>query len=76
SSHMEGGRPAFDGIFCVNDALAVRIRATLLELGLRVPEDVQLIGFDGIRQFAGEGFYCSTIVQPVPRLAETSVDLL
>ena len=41
-----------------------------------MPEDVQLIGFDGIRRFAQDGFYCSTIVQPVARLAETSVDLL
>ena len=76
SGHMDQGRLAFDGIFCVTDALAVHIRAVLLELGLRVPEDVQLIGFDGIRRFAQEGFYCSTIVQPVSRLAETSVDLL
>ena len=75
SSRIEGGRLAFDGIFCVNDALAIQIRAMLLELGLRVPEDVQLIGFDGIRRFAQDGFYCSTIVQPVARLAKTR-DLL
>ena len=76
AGHMEGGRLAFDGVFCVNDDLAVRVRAMLEELGLRVPEDVQLIGFDGIRRFAAEGFHCSTIVQPVQRLAETSVGLL
>lgn len=76
TGHMEGGRLAFDGIFCVNDDLAVRVRAMLEGLGLRVPEDVQLIGFDGIRRFAAEGFHCSTIVQPVQRLAETSVELL
>ena len=71
-----GGRLAFDGIFCVNDALAVHVRNLLAELGLRVPEDVQLIGFDGLRHFAEEGFICSTIVQPVSRLAETGVELL
>lgn len=76
AAHMEEERLAFDGIFCVNDDLAVRIRAMLEGLGLRVPEDVQLIGFDGIRRFAAEGFHCSTIVQPVQRLAETSVELL
>ena len=37
---------------------------------------MQLIGFDGIRRFAEEGFICSTIVQPVSRLAETGVELL
>ena len=76
AGHMGGGRLAFDGIFCVNDALAVHVRNFLVELGLRVPEDVQLIGFDGLRHFATGGFYCSTIVQPVVRLAETSVDML
>ena len=76
AGHMEGKRLAFDGIFCVNDDLAVRVQAILAELGVRVPDDVQLIGFDGIHRFAAEGFHCSTIVQPVRRLAETSVDLL
>lgn len=76
SGHMAEGRPAFDGIFCVTDALAVHIRAMLRELGLRVPEDVQLIGFDGIRRFAEDGFYCSTIIQPIGRIAETGVELL
>ena len=76
AGHMDGGRLAFDGIFCVNDALAVRVRDFLEELGLRVPEDVQIIGFDGLRHFATGDYYCSTIVQPVGRLAETSVDML
>ncbi len=76
TTHMEGGRLAFDGIFCVTDALTIHIRAMLDELGLRVPEDVQLIGFDGIRHFSTREFYCSTIVQPISRLAETSVDFL
>lgn len=76
AEYVDGGRLAFDGIFCVNDALAVHIRNFLAELGPRVPEDVQLIGFDGLRHFATGDFYCSTIVQPVGRLAETSVDML
>jgi len=76
SQHMEDGKLAFDGIFCATDALAIHIRGILAQLGLRVPEDVQLIGFDGIRRFTSDELYCSTIVQPIPRLAETSVDLL
>ena len=76
AGHLEGGRLAFDSIFCVNDALAVRVRGFLEALGLRVPEDVQLIGFDGLRHFVTGELVCSTIVQPVARLAETSVELL
>ena len=58
------------------DLLAWRIQNILAELGLRVPEDVQIIGFDGIRRFGGEELYCSTIIQPAEKMAETCVDLL
>ncbi len=76
SQHMENGRLAYDGIFCATDALAIHIRGMLADLGVRVPEDVQMIGFDGIRRFTTNELYCSTIVQPIQRLAETCVDLL
>lgn len=75
-SHMRDGRLDIDGIFCSTDLLACRIRGLLEELGLRVPEDVQIIGFDGIRRFETGALYCSTIIQPVQKIAETSVDLL
>jgi len=74
--HMEEGKFAYDGVFCATDSLACRVMEMLRELGVRVPEDVQLIGFDGIRRFAVGGYYCSTILQPAGRLAETCVDLL
>ncbi len=42
----------------------------------RVPEDVQVIGFDGIRHFGNKDYVCSTIVQPASEIAEMCVDLL
>ena len=33
-------------IFCHNDALAFRVEAELLQRGLRIPDDVSLIGYD------------------------------
>ena len=74
--HMADGKLSIDGIFCSTDLLAWQIKRLLEELGLRVPEDVQIVGFDGIQKFGREGFFCSTIVQPVQRMAETAVDLL
>lgn len=74
--HMTQGRPDIDGIFCSTDLLAWRIQKILTQLKVRVPEDVQLIGFDGIWKFGSEELYCSTIVQPIPLLAETCVDML
>ena len=46
------------------------------EMGIRAPEDVQLIGFDGTAIHMGRAPECSTIVQPIPLLAETCVDIL
>ena len=75
-SHIKEGRLEIDGIFCSTDLVAWRMKSILEEIGFRVPEDVQIIGFDGIRRFGGESLYCSTIVQPVQKIAETAVDLL
>lgn len=74
--HMAGGKLNIDGIFCSTDLLAWQIQGILSSLEVRVPEDVQLIGYDGIRRFGAEELYCSTIVQPVQKIAETAVDLL
>ncbi len=74
--HLREGKLDFDGIFCVTDSLAHQILGTLRAMGLRVPEDVQVIGFDGVRSFGDMELYCSTIVQPVEDIAETCVDMV
>lgn len=74
--HIKDGRLEFDGIFCVTDKLAYFIYKLLCRLNIRVPEDVQLIGFDGTRFFGDYDYTCSTIVQPVPEMAELCVELL
>ena len=76
SEHIQDGRLSFDGIFCVTDKLAYLVMKTLKKLGIRIPEDVQVIGFDGIRYFGSEDYICSTIVQPVQEIAEMCVELL
>lgn len=74
--HLHDGKLDFDGIFCVTDALAHQISNTLRCMGLRVPEDVQIIGFDGVRKFGDLDLYCSSIVQPVDKIAETCVNMV
>lgn len=74
--HIKNGKLTFDGIFCVTDTLAYSIIKTLRGLNQRVPEDVQVIGFDGTRHFGDKEYTCSTIVQPVPEIAEMCVELL
>ncbi len=67
---------SLDGIFCVTDGLAYFILKMLRRLGVDVPRDIQLIGYDGIRFFSDPDYICSTIVQPVPDIAELCVRLL
>lgn len=74
--NLKDGRLAFDGIFCVTDKLAVAVIKALRRMGQRVPEDVQVIGYDGLRAFGDQDYYCSTIIQPVEAMAETCVELV
>ena len=74
--HITDGVLAFDGIFCNTDDLAVRIIAHLRSCGVDVPGQVQVIGYDGVADFATGQQLCSTIVQPMRQMAETAVRLL
>ncbi len=74
--HIIDGKLEYDGIFCCTDRLAFYVINHLKRRGIRVPEDVQIIGYDGTRQFFTDEYYCSTIVQPVKQMAETAVNIL
>ncbi len=74
--HLHDGKLDFDGIFCVTDRIVHDIRKVLETMNLRVPEDVQMIGYDGIQAFGSGDYICSTIVQPVAEIAEMCVELL
>lgn len=74
--HILDGKLEFDGIFCNSDGLAERVCGFLRNRGIRIPEDVQIIGYDGIVHYATGQFGCSTIVQPIPEMAEVAVKYL
>lgn len=65
-----------DGIFTVTDRYAERIIDRLESYGLRVPDDVQLIGFDGAKSYKNEVLKLTTIRQPIEKMAEEAVDSL
>ncbi|MGA9585765.1 MAG: GntR family transcriptional regulator, partial [Terracidiphilus sp.] len=44
---LDGARP--EGIVCANDLTAARLMQVLLGLGVRIPEDVRIIGMDDVR---------------------------
>ena len=71
--HTRNGKFDFDGLFVGTDMLAWQIIQALKKMGVRVPEDVQVIGFDGVRSFGSLDYVVSTIVQPVAEIAEACV---
>ena len=75
-AHINEGKLEYDGLFCVTDTLAFKIGNILKKMDIRVPGDVQIIGFDGVQHFGDRGYVCSTIVQPVEDIAEMAVELL
>ena len=74
--HIHNGKLDYDGIFCNTDSLALRVIRFLGEQNVRVPQNVQIIGYDGLREYATGRYPCSTIVQPISQMAETAVRLL
>ena len=68
--------PKIDGIFCHTDSLLLKLRKILNQYGYRVPEDIQLIGFDGMNLSSDVPLGISTIAQPVEQLANGAVDLV
>nr|WP_263326311.1 LacI family DNA-binding transcriptional regulator [Neobacillus sp. Marseille-Q6967] len=65
-----------DGIFANTDLLAAKYIDKAKQYGLRVPEDVKVIGYDGIQDNKLFHPILSTIRQPVEKMARTSVKLL
>ena len=72
------GSLSFDGVFCHTDYHGYHFTKLLRKEGYRVPEDVQLIGFDGIRKFGGpnEELFVSSICQPIEKLAAKCVEIV
>lgn len=71
------GSLTFDGVFSHTDYHGYMFYKLLLSEGYQVPEDVQIIGFDGIRKFGSDDdLFISSICQPIELLAEKCVEIL
>ncbi|MGJ7555559.1 LacI family DNA-binding transcriptional regulator [Variovorax sp. RB2P76] len=77
---MFAGLPATkrpDAVFVANDHMAIAVMDVLRhELGLRVPEDVSVVGFDDVPQAAWGAYRLTTVVQGVEPMVEATVELL
>jgi LacI family repressor for deo operon, udp, cdd, tsx, nupC, and nupG len=72
---IDAGVP-FDGLVCLNDGLAIGAISALRERGLRVPEDVQVVGFDNIEEAAFLSPPLTTMGSSIEWIAQTALDRL
>jgi LacI family transcriptional regulator len=65
-----------EAIFAENDVLAIGILHGIKDSGLRVPEDIAVIGFDDISFSSYQEIQLSTIKQPKEQMGRSAVELL
>lgn len=63
-------------VFCANDLLALGVLQTLYTAGIRVPEDVALVGYDDIEFASAAAVPLTSVRQPAFQLGVTAADLL
>ena len=66
-----------DAVFVANDHMAFAVMDVLrFELGLRVPEDVSVVGYDDVPLASWPSYNLTTVRQPSRRMADSTVQTL
>ncbi|WP_414828862.1 substrate-binding domain-containing protein [Alteromonas sp. H39] len=68
--------PELDGVFCTNDDLAVGVMLHCMSSGKTVPEDVAVVGYNGLDVGQAMQPKLTSVVTPRYRIGEVSADLL
>lgn len=63
-----------DAIFCINDPTAIQAIQMIKKKGLRIPEDIAIVGFSD--DYASELIGLTTVSQPVEEMGSTAAKLL
>lgn len=71
----QAARP--DAVFVASDHMAIAaIDALRHDLGLRVPEDVSVVGFDDVPQSAWSAYRLTTVAQPLDAMLAATTELI
>jgi DNA-binding LacI/PurR family transcriptional regulator len=63
-------------VICSSDVMAMGVLQEALRQGIRVPEDLSVVGFDGIDAGTWSVPPLTTVAQPIGEIAEMAVDVL
>lgn len=70
-----GGK--MDALICANDLMAIgAIDSARIHLGLDVPQQLSVVGFDGVGPAKWLAYQVTTVRQPVRRMTEAAVSML
>ena len=69
-------QPIPTAVFCANDLLALGVLQEAMRSGLRVPEDLAIVGYDDIEFAAAASHPLSSVSQPRQLLGRTAAQLL
>ncbi|WP_460514435.1 LacI family DNA-binding transcriptional regulator [Flindersiella endophytica] len=73
SRRLAAGPPDFTAVFCLNDLIAGGAHRALTEHGLRVPDDISMVGFDDLPPSSDLGL--TTVHLPHEEIGRTAVRL-
>ena len=66
-----------DAIFVANDHMAFAVMDVIRsEYGLRIPEDISVVGYDNVPEAAWAAYNLTTVEQPVDAMIEETVNIL
>lgn len=65
-----------DGLFCINDHMALGALEALRDRGLRPGQDISIVGFDDVKIARWSAFSLTTFAQPVDIMVDTAIDAL
>ncbi|SIO54769.1 LacI family DNA-binding transcriptional regulator [Chitinophaga niabensis] len=65
-----------DCIFCANDITALGAIEAIREMGLSIPEDISVVGFDDINMANWPSYSLTTWKQPIDEMVDNAVKLL
>ncbi len=66
-----------DAVFVANDHMAFAVMDVLrMELGLKIPEDVSVIGYDDVKISSWPSYDLTTVRQPINNMVDRTISLL
>lgn len=68
--------PDLTAVFAISDLMAIGAAKAIRERGLKIPEDISILGFDDIDYAAYYNPPLTTVHQPVDRIAQAAAEIM